>query len=62
MGPSDMGQVIALASLALALVTVAMTARRYRVVDMPNAPPEGEPPPVARCVGRQSDEEPRIYY
>ena len=28
MGPSDMGQVMALASLALALVTVAMTTRR----------------------------------
>ena len=37
-------------------------AIRDRVVDMPNAPPEEASPPVARCVGRQSDEEPRIYY
>ena len=37
MGPSDMGQVIALASLALALVTVAMTTRRDRVAERERA-------------------------
>lgn len=36
-------------------------AIRDRVVDMPNMPPKGESPPVARCVGRPSDDEPRIY-
>ena len=33
---------------------------RDRVVDMPSSPPEGAPPPVASCVGRPSDDEPRI--
>ena len=37
MGPSDMGQVIALASLALALVTVALTARRDRSAERERA-------------------------
>ena len=36
-------------------------AIRDRVVDMPSSPPEGAPPPVASCVGRPSDDEPRIY-
>lgn len=37
MGPSDMGQVIALASLALALVTVALTAWRDRSAERERA-------------------------
>lgn len=36
-------------------------AIRDRVVDMPNTAPEGASPPVARCVGRPSDDEQRIY-
>lgn len=36
-------------------------AIRDRVVDMPSTEPEGSSPPVARCVGRPSDDEPRIY-
>ena len=36
-------------------------AIRDRVVDMPSSPPEGAPPPVARCVGRPSEDEPMIY-
>ena len=35
-------------------------AIRDRVVDMPSTPPEGASPPVAMCVGRPSDDEPRI--
>ena len=35
-------------------------AIRDRVVDMPSSPTEGAPPPVAMCVGRPSDDEPRI--
>ena len=36
-------------------------AIRDRVVDMPSSPPEGAPPPVASCVGRPSEDEPRIH-
>ena len=32
-----------------------------RVLTMPNTPHEGAPPTDARCVGRPSDDEPRIY-
>lgn len=35
-------------------------AIRDRVVDMPNMPPEGAPPHDVRCVGRPSEDEPRI--
>ena len=35
-------------------------AIRDCVVAMPSTPPEGASPPVARCVGRPSDDEPRI--
>ena len=35
-------------------------AIRDRVVDMPSAPPEGAPPPDVRCVGRPSEDDPRI--
>ena len=36
-------------------------AIRDRVVDMPSTPPEGASPPGARCVGRPSEDEPRIH-
>ena len=36
-------------------------AIRDRVVDMPSTPPEGASPPVAMCVGRPSEDEPRIH-
>ena len=35
-------------------------AIRDRVVDMPSTPPGGASPPVAMCVGRPSEDEPRI--
>ena len=35
-------------------------AIRDAVVAMPTSPPEGAPPPVAMCVGRPSEDEPRI--
>ena len=36
-------------------------AIRDAVVAMPSAPPDGAPPPGARCVGRPSEDEPRIH-
>lgn len=36
-------------------------AIRDRVVDMPSTPPEGASSPDVRCVGRPSEDEPRIY-
>lgn len=36
-------------------------AIRDAVVAMPTSPPEGASPPVSMCVGRPSEDEPRIY-